>query len=82
MGKISDNELPHRTKIADLVIQRFKAKYNEMQNEIRVRLSLPLFPASAEHRAGFSRTCRLHHRYLVEREQDRIHGRDGSLHIA
>ncbi|KAI5896180.1 uncharacterized protein SCHCODRAFT_02440073, partial [Schizophyllum commune H4-8] len=38
MGKISDNELPHRTKIADLVIQRFKAKYNEMQNEIRESL--------------------------------------------
>ncbi|KAI5896167.1 uncharacterized protein SCHCODRAFT_01031784 [Schizophyllum commune H4-8] len=57
MGMISDNQLPHHTRITGLVIQRFKAKYNrtakEMKNEIRDYLGCVAYIWSSMTRTGY-----------------------------
>ncbi|KAL1672873.1 hypothetical protein EV122DRAFT_199086, partial [Schizophyllum commune] len=42
-GNCLDQDLPHRTKLAELVLQRFKMKYEEIRLDITTSLSRVAF---------------------------------------
>ena len=36
-GSLSDRDIPHRTKLAELMLKRFKTKHEEIRLDIAVR---------------------------------------------
>jgi hypothetical protein len=75
---LDDSDIPHRTKLGELIAENFKKEYTKMVGEISVSDCVPL-NCPFSHSLELSWPCRIYKRHLVSPEPAIIYGSYGAL---
>lgn len=80
-GRLEEKDIPHRTKMRDLILNAYHVEYEALKTELKVKAlcSFSCKHSTNAHAIGLGRRHQLHHRCMVGQELGIIYGCDCSL---
>lgn len=77
---LGEHDLPHRTKLTELIFEQFRHHYADMRSELKVIRHIAACLSEANAVIECTPSHLIHLRCMVPRLAERLHGGDRTLH--